>query len=68
MVQVAGRPRVFDRRATRLAWDLDRTPMGIRSASSVGELDGLMRALSLAVPVSALLWIGAGAILASAIR
>jgi hypothetical protein len=64
MDQVAGRVLVFDRKVVRVACDLDRAP----TYPIAGDLDGLMRALALALPVSALLWIGAVALLMSVIR
>lgn len=64
MDQVGGRALNFDRKITNMSWDIDRTygAMGVR------DLEGLTRALALAVPVSALLWIAGAAALLSAIR
>jgi hypothetical protein len=67
MSQAAGRTLVIDRQITHVAWDLDRAPGG-PGAASAQDLDGLTRALTLAIPVSALFWIGGLAVLLSAIR
>jgi hypothetical protein len=64
MNQAAGRALVIDRQVSHVAWDLDRAP----GAAAASDLDGLMRALALAVPVSALFWIGGITMLLSAIR
>lgn len=64
MDQAAGRILVFDRKVVRVASDLDRMPVH----QMASDLDGLMRALALAVPISALLWIGGAALVLSAIR
>lgn len=64
MGQFGGHAPHFDRKITSMSWDIDRT----YGATAVRDLEGLTRALALAVPISALLWIAGAAALLSAIR
>jgi hypothetical protein len=68
MNQAAGCPPVFDRKLARGAWDLDRMPGSASPLVYASDFDGLLRALSLALPVSALLWLGTVALVANLIR
>ena len=69
MSQAAGRPCASDRGITRMAWDLDRSAAAAASRRApTADIDGLMRALSLAVPISAFLWIGCAILLLKVIR
>jgi len=68
MSQAAGRPYASDR-GTRMAWVLDRSAAAAASRRApTADIDGLMRALSLAVPISAFLWIGCAILLLRVIR
>jgi len=69
MSQAAGRPYASDRGITRMAWDLDRSAAvtASRPAPSA-DIHGLMKALSLAVPISAFLWVGCVIFLLKVIR
>ena len=64
MDQIGGRALNFDRKITNMAWDTDRA----YGAKAIRDLEGLAQALALAVPLSALLWIGGISAILSAIR
>jgi hypothetical protein len=68
MTQLVARALVIDRRAPQVAWRLDRSAVFAPPRPRAQGADGLVRALGLAVPISALLWVGALVVLLSAIR
>jgi hypothetical protein len=69
MSQAAGRPYAADRGITRMAWDLDRSAAAAASRRApTADMHGLMKALSVAVPISAFLWIGCAIFLLKVIR
>jgi hypothetical protein len=69
MSQAARRSYAADRGVIRMAWDLDRSAAAAASRRApTAEIHGLMRALTLAVPISAFLWIGCAIFLLKVIR